>query len=107
MRRVILAVVLSLSALSVAAAEYTFSVENNSDQRIVGIEVSEDGESWGPFEIGRGIPAGETVELAWDQSTNDGDCQWQFRATFEEGYVADSDWIDFCEDEVVIEFDLD
>lgn len=107
MRSMILTLVVSLSALPAMAAEYTFGVANNSDQRIVQIEVSEDGTSWAPFDIGRGIPSGETVELVWDQSTNDAGCEWQFRATFEEGYVADSDWIDFCEEDVVIEFDFD
>lgn len=107
MRRMTLALAAALCALPAMAGDYTFGVANNSDQRIVHIEVSEDGESWAPFDIGRGIPAGDTVELVWDESTNDDDCEWQFRATFEEGYVADSDWIDFCEADVVIEFDFD
>lgn len=97
----------SLVALPAAADDYTFHVSNNTDQRIVKIEVSEDGKSWGPFDIGRGIAAEDTVEMVWDESTDGSDCEWQFRATFEGGYVADSDWIDFCEDEVVIEFDFD
>lgn len=107
MTRLLLPCLLALAALPVAAEDYSFVVNNNSDQRIVKIEVSEDGESWGPFAIGRGIPAEASAELVWDESTDESDCEWQFRATFEEGYVAYSDWIDFCEDDVVIEFDFD
>lgn len=107
MRHLLLAAALALAAASALADDYTFEVQNNSDQRIVDIEVSEDGESWAPFDIGRGIPSGETVELVWDQSTDGSDCEWQFRATFEGGYTADSDWIDFCQEGVVIEFDFD
>lgn len=107
MRKLLLACAISLCALPAMAEDYTFTVSNNSDQRIVKIEVSEDGESWAPFNIGGGIPAGESAELVWDESTNDSDCEWQFRATFQEGYVAGSDWINFCEDEVNIEFDFD
>lgn len=107
MRHLLPFALLALSAAPAFADDYTFQVENNSDQRIVRIEVSEDGESWGPFDIGRGIASGDTVDLVWDQSTNDSDCEWQFRATFEGGYTADSDWIDFCQDDVVIQFDFD
>lgn len=95
------------AALPAAAEDYTFHVENNSDQDIVDVEVSEDGKRWGYFDIGDGIASGDTSELVWDSSTDDSDCEWQFRATFEEGYVAYSDWVDFCEDEVVISFDFD
>lgn len=102
-----LALALSLFTFSVTAKEYTFVVENNADQRIVKIEVSEDGDDWAYFDIGRGIPSGESATLAWDQSTNSSDCEWLFRATFSGGDVLDSDWVDFCEDDVVITFEFD
>lgn len=108
MRRALLSLaLLALAPASVLAQNYTFTVNNNSDQDIVGIEVSEDGESWAPFNIGSGIGAGDSSELVWDSSTDDSSCEWRFRATFEEGYVAYSDFIDFCEDGVVIDFDFD
>jgi len=44
--------------------------------------------------------------LIWDSSTDDGNCEWELRATFEEGYVSPSSTLDFCEDELTIEFDL-
>lgn len=108
MRRIAFtALVLGLFALPAVAGDYSFKVENNSDQRIVKVEVSEDGSSWAPFDIGRGIASGETAELVWDESTNDSDCEWQFRATFSGGDTLASDWVNFCEDDVVISFEFD
>lgn len=102
-----LVLALSLFAATASAKEYTFTVENSADQRIAKIEVSEDGESWAHFDIGRGIPSGESAELAWDESTNSGDCEWMFRATFSGGDVMETEWVDFCEDDVVITFEFD
>ena len=108
MRRFALsAIALGLFSLPAFASDYTFTVENNADQRIVKIEVSEDGESWAPFDIGGGIPSGKSVELVWDSSTEGSDCEWQFRATFSGGDVLGSDWVDFCQENVVINFQFD
>jgi hypothetical protein len=105
MKRFVIAAALVLASGS-AMAEYQFDVHNNSDQKIVTLEASEDGESWGEFDIGSGIDSGDTSTLMWDSSTDDGNCEWEFRATFEEGYVSPSSTLDFCEDELTIEFDL-
>jgi len=105
--RSILFAVLALFAVSAAAEDYSFTVSNNSDTDIVKIEVSEDDKRWLPFDIGRGIKAENSAVLVWDSSTNNSDCHWRFRATFRGGFVAHSDWVDFCEDDVVIEFDFD
>lgn len=106
MRRVLFAAVLMAAFTTPAFADYRFTVHNNSDQDIVKIEVSEDGESWGPFNIGDGIPSEGSAELVWDESTDNSGCEWLFRATFEEGYVANSDTINFCEEGVEINFDF-
>lgn len=107
MRRIALtALALGLLSLPVLADDYTFTVANNANQDIVKIEVSEDGESWAPFNIGSGIPSGESAELVWDESTNDSDCNWQFRATFSGGDTLASDWVDFCQEDVVISFEF-
>jgi hypothetical protein len=103
-----LLIALALAALSSSAmAEYSFDVSNNSDQRIIAIEASEDGSNWGEFDIGSGIPSGETMTLVWDSSTDDGNCEWEFRATFAEGHVSEPSVIDFCEGDLEIEFDFD
>lgn len=105
MKRSMLAAVLVLASGS-ALADYKFDVHNNSDQNIVKIEASEDGITWGEFDVGEGIASGETSTLVWDASTDEGNCEWQFRATFQEGYVSPASTLDFCEDELTIEFDL-
>lgn len=108
MRRLLLVTAIaSLASFAAMASNYSFTVNNNSDTDIVKIEVSEDAERWAPFQIGRGIAAEDSAVLVWDSSTDNSDCEWQFRATFRGGYVAYSDWIDFCEDDVVIDFDFD
>jgi hypothetical protein len=106
MQRLLIAIALAMLSSS-AMAEYSFDVTNNSDQRIIAIEASEDGSSWGHFDIGKGIPSGETMSLVWDSSTDDGNCEWSFRATFAEGHVSEPSVIDFCGDDLEIEFDFD
>jgi hypothetical protein len=106
MHRLALAAALALLSSS-AFAEYSFTVHNNSDQRIVALEASENGKSWGSFDIGRGIASGAAMVLTWDGSTDESDCEWHFRATFQEGYVSEPSEIDFCEGELEIEFDFD
>lgn len=101
------AVLAALLPAAALASDYEFTVHNNSDQDIVKIEVSEDGESWARFGIGSGIDAEDSAVLVWAEHTNNSGCDWQFRATFEEGFVAYSDFIDFCEEGVEIEFDFD
>lgn len=85
-------------------AEYSFNVSNNTAHKITGIEVSEDGESWGKFDIGSGIPAGTTSKLVWDSSTDDSGCEWTFRATFADGSESEDVDFDFCEENLELEF---
>lgn len=104
MKRAILAAALTLMA-GTAWAEYTFDVHNSTGSRITAIEVSEDGDEWGEFDIGSGIAAGATATLQWDASTDDSGCEWQFRATFADGSVSDEVSFDFCEDDLELTFD--
>lgn len=87
------------------AEDYSFTVNNNSDSKIVRIQVSEDGSDWGDFDIGSGIPAGASVELTWAEHTNDAGCVWQFAATFADGTTSDSVAFDFCEEDLELEFE--
>jgi len=99
------AVVLMSGTLSAAKTfEYKFKVHNNTKQDIKKLQVSEDGKKWGYFDIGSGIKAGETVELVWDKSTDNESCDQYFKVQF-----ADDDWSDavkfnFCEKDLVLEF---
>ena len=100
-----IAVVLMSSTLSFAKTDdYKFKVHNNTKQAIKKLQVSEDGKKWGYFDIGNGIKAGETVELVWDKSTDNENCEQYFRVQF-----ADDDWsdavkFDFCEKGLILEF---
>ncbi len=92
--------------LGVAIAQgYSFGVYNNMDQPIKKLEASEDGKSWGFFDIGSGIPSGATVTLTWDESTNGGNCSQYFRVTWEGGDQSEPVEFDFCEPGLVLEFD--
>ena len=93
--------------MSVAAFadQYKFEVNNNSGQAIKKILVSEDGETWGQFNIGKGIPAGATATLVWDESTNGESCEQYFKAVFADGSESEAAQFDFCESEVALEFE--
>lgn len=94
-----------LLASPAAFAEYQFQIENNSGQDIVAVVVSEDGEDWGAFDIGAGIPAGVTADMVWASSTDESGCVWYFMAAFADGSDSDVVEFDFCEDELVIQFE--
>ena len=102
MRTVLLA--LSLFALPAVSQAYSFNIINSSSTKITKLEVSEDGKSWGFFDIGAGIPAGETVEATWDESTDDTGCEWQVRANFADGSKSPAAPFDFCEEDLQVEF---
>lgn len=102
-----LAVVLMSGTLSFAKtkADYRFKVHNNTRQKIVAIKVAEEGsKEWGDFDIGDGVAAGATEEMVWDKSTDNGKCNWWFKAKFANGEWSDAVKFDFCEKDLVIEF---
>lgn len=41
---------------------------------LTGLLASEDGKTYGKFDVGEGIEAGGTMTLAWDKSTDKFDC---------------------------------
>jgi hypothetical protein len=87
------------------ADDYKFKVSNNTDTKITKILVSEDGEEYGFFNIGNGIPAGKTVTLVWDSSTNSEGCEQYFKAVFSNGEESEAQKFDFCEEDVTLEFE--
>ena len=103
MKRIVVFAALLVFA-TVASADYTFKVHNNTDTAIKKILVSEDGETFGYFNIGNGIKAGQTVELVWDSSTDDESCEQYFKAVFANGEESEAVQFDFCEEDVTLEF---
>lgn len=91
--------------LSVAhAGDYSFKVHNGTESRITKILVSENGRSWGQFDIGSGIKPGATVKLVWDSSTDNEKCKQYVKAVFADGDEARPARFDFCEAGLEIEF---
>ena len=101
----VFAAALVLMSVSAFADQYKFTVTNNTNMKITKILVSQDGEEYGMFNIGSGIPSGKTVTLVWDESTNGENCEQFFKAVFANGEESEPQEFDFCEDEVAIEFE--
>jgi hypothetical protein len=96
---------LGLAAASLNASEnHSFKVKNTTKNKITKLLVSEDGKTYGDFDIGKGIKPGQTVELVWDKSTDDENCEQYFKAVFDDGEESEAVKFDFCEDDLTLEF---
>lgn len=95
---------IAVASLHAADGNYSFKVRNTTEDKITKLLASTDGESYGNFDIGRGINPGETVTLVWDKSTDKSDCEWFFKAVFEDGEESEEEPFDFCEDDLELEF---
>ena len=84
--------------------DYRFKVHNNTKQAIKKMLVSVDGKKWGEFDIGTGIKAGATETLIWDKSTDNEPCEQYFKVQFADGEWSDAVKFDFCEADLVLEF---
>src|ERR1044072_6050856 len=96
--------VLAFLSPIVRADDYSFKVKNTTDELITKILVSEDGETYGFFDIGKGIKPGETMTLVWDKSTNSSSCHQWFKAVWESGKEGKPVKFDFCEKDLQLEF---
>src|SRR6267142_1727092 len=98
-----LAFVLVSFAVSYAhTTDYSFKVHNKGKNKIVKLLVSEDGKEYKRFDIGDGIEPGQTVTLVWDKSTDNGDCEWWFKAAFDDNEESKPVKFDFCEKNLVL-----
>ncbi len=87
------------------AVEYTYKVHNKSSSTITSLLASEDGKTYGEFDIGKGIAPGKIVTLVWDKSTDEGNCEQWVKAKFADGGVSPAAKFDFCEEDLVLEFE--
>ena len=87
------AVALSVSFLYATSSkfDYRFKIHNKSTSKIVKLMASPDGKKYGEFDIGAGVAAGATMELVWDKSTDNGNCEWTLKALFADG-VKKTSW---------------
>ena len=104
----LLVVAIGLMGFSVSRAgtgfDYRFKVHNTTKFKITKLMVSENGKKYLLFDIGDGIPAGATEEMIWDKSTDNGACEWYFKATFSDKSESEPAKFDFCEKDLVLEF---
>lgn len=94
-----------LSRLAVADDnEYSFVLHNTTQEKITALMVSEDGEKWGKFDIGKGLEPGESAKLVWDKSTNSQKCTQYVKAEFEDGSESKPVQHDFCKEGLELGF---
>lgn len=106
-RMTLLSVALMLMSVGASYAqseEFTFKVYNRTDTTIKKLLVSQDGKKYKYFDIGKGIAAGASATLVWDESTNNENCVQWFKAVYADGSESQPAKFDFCEDELELEF---
>ncbi len=96
--------VTTITPVARAGDDYSFKVKNTTKETITKILVSEDGEKYGYFDIGKGIKPGESMTLVWDKSTNGSSCHQWFKAVWESGEEGKPVKFDFCEKGLELEF---
>ena len=84
--------------------DYSFKVHNTTKEKITGLLASEDGKTYGKFDVGAGIEPGGTMTLAWDKSTDKTNCHWWFKAVYEGGDESEAAEFNFCEEDLTLEF---
>ena len=95
---------LAIATLTAADGNYSFKVKNTTKHTITKLLASTDDKDYGNFDIGKGLKPGETVTLVWDKKTDDSDCEWFFKAVFDDGEESEAVKFDFCEEELELEF---
>ncbi|HEY0323298.1 MAG TPA: hypothetical protein VGC66_20240 [Pyrinomonadaceae bacterium] len=83
--------------------EYSFTVRNVGKDRVIKLLASEDGKTWGFFDIGDGIDPGETKTIVWDRTTNNQACVQFFKAAFDDGLESPPKKFDFCKKDLAID----
>jgi hypothetical protein len=94
----LLAAALLGSVATASAEQWYFYVQNDSSQAITGLYTSENGSSWGRFNLGSGIASGKKAKLVWNRSTNNQGCNQYVKAVFADGSDFKTDKMNFCED---------
>jgi len=73
--------------------------------RVPTLQVSVDKKTWGNFDVGDGVKAGDTETFVWDESTNNEPCEEWIRAKFSDGEWSPASHQNFCKDmDAPIEF---
>lgn len=104
-QKILLAGLVFFAASTAQAESYEFKVHNKTDNNIVSLLLSEDGKTWGKFNIGSGIGAGEIATMKWDESTNDQDCKQKVKVIYDDKSESEVTSFDFCESDLELEFE--
>ena len=97
-------IALAMFACIGGANAYEFSITNSTESKITAVQASEDGKTWGAFDMGAGLPAGENTTITWDSSTDSSGCDWLVKASYADGSESLPAKFDFCEDNIELEF---
>jgi hypothetical protein len=84
--------------------DVSFKVHNNTKETITKLLVSEDGKTYGFFDLGDGIEPGDTETIVWDKSAHGQSCHQWFKAVWESGEEGKAVKFDFCEEGLTLEF---
>ena len=97
--------VMAVASLNAAEGNYSFKVKNTTKHTIKKLLASTDDKNYGNFDVGsKGIKPGETITLVWDKKTDNSDCEWFFKAVFDDGEESEAEAFDFCEEDLELEF---
>lgn len=78
-------------------ARQNFTITNNTGHVLTTLNVSASNEDqWGPDILGRDVLAnGESAEISFDRGETQ--CQWDIRATYDDGGTTDARGVNLCE----------
>jgi hypothetical protein len=107
LRMTLLSVAFILMSFTVSNAqdsEWSFKVTNKTKTTIKRLLVAEPNKKYKDFDIGKGILPGETATLIWNKATDDESCKQWFKAVYSDGVETEAAYVDFCEDDVHLDF---
>ena len=84
-------------AAAATGAQQDFTLVNNTGHTVMTLNVSpSDSDQWGPDILGRNVLAnGETAAISFERGQDQ--CNWDVRATYDDGDTTDSRGVNLCE----------
>jgi hypothetical protein len=97
-------ILLSFTVSNAQDSEWSFKVTNKTKTTIKRLLVAEPNKKYKDFDIGKGILPGETATLIWNKATDNEQCKQWFKAVYSDGVETEPAYVDFCEEDVDLEF---
>ena len=97
-------ILMSFTVSKAQDSEYSFKVTHKTKTTIKRLLVAEPKKQYRDFDIGKGIRPGETVTLVWNKATDNEQCEQWFKAVYADGVESEAAYVDFCEDDVHLDF---